>query len=115
VGSKSKNKKLKKQLQSSQEINDKKSTHLLAWVIVILTVAFVLVIRFRFDNQILAQILWRGYTIAEITCPTVYAADSSSNSVRRSVNYGIGCIATALIFFLSKRKLIKSRLLVNNA
>jgi glycosyltransferase involved in cell wall biosynthesis len=70
---------------------------------------------FIFDNQILAQILWRGYTIAEISCPTVYAADSSSNSVRRSVNYGIGCIATALIFFLSKRKLIKSRLLVNNA
>jgi glycosyltransferase involved in cell wall biosynthesis len=70
---------------------------------------------FIFDNQILAQILWCGYTIAEISCPTVYAADSSSINFRRSVKYGIGCIATALIFFLSKRKLIKSRLLVNNA
>ena len=70
---------------------------------------------FVFDNQILAQILWRGYTIAEISCPTVYAADSSSINFRRSVKYGIGCIATALIFFLAKRNLIKSRLLVNDA
>ena len=70
---------------------------------------------FVFDNQILAQILWCGYTIAEISCPTVYAADSSSINFRRSVKYGIGCIATALIFFLAKRKLVKSRLLIHNA
>ena len=70
---------------------------------------------FVFDNQILAQILWCGYTIAEISCPTVYAADSSSINFRRSVKYGIGCISTALIFFLAKRKLVKSRLLVHNA
>ncbi|NTW16971.1 MAG: glycosyltransferase family 2 protein [Syntrophaceae bacterium] len=70
---------------------------------------------FVFDNQILAQILWCGYTIAEISCPTVYAADSSSINFRRSVKYGIGCIATALIFFLAKRKLVKSRLLTHNA
>jgi len=70
---------------------------------------------FVFDNQILAQILWCGYTIAEISCPTVYAADSSSINFRRSVKYGIGCIATALIFFLAKKKLVKSRLLINNA
>jgi len=70
---------------------------------------------FVFDNQILAQILWYGYTIAEISCPTVYAVDSSSINFRRSVKYGIGCIATALIFFLAKRKLVKSRLLIHNA
>jgi glycosyltransferase involved in cell wall biosynthesis len=70
---------------------------------------------FVFDNQILAQVLWCGYTIAEISCPTVYAADSSSINFRRSVKYGIGCIATALIFFLAKRKLIQSRLLIHNA
>jgi glycosyltransferase involved in cell wall biosynthesis len=70
---------------------------------------------FVFDNQILAQILWCGYTIAEISCPTVYAADSSSINFRRSVKYGIGCIATSLIFFLAKRNLVKSRLLVHNA
>jgi glycosyltransferase involved in cell wall biosynthesis len=70
---------------------------------------------FVFDNQILAQIQWFGYTIAEISCPTVYAADSSSVNFRQSVKYGIGCISTALIFFLAKKKLIKSRLLVNNA
>jgi glycosyltransferase involved in cell wall biosynthesis len=70
---------------------------------------------FVFDNQILAQILWCGYTIAEISCPTVYAADSSSINFRRSLKYGIGCIAMALIFFLAKRKLVKSRLLIHNA
>jgi len=70
---------------------------------------------FVFDNQILAQILWCGYTIAEISCPTVYAADSSSINFRRSVKYGIGCISMALIFFLAKRKLVKSRLLIHNA
>jgi glycosyltransferase involved in cell wall biosynthesis len=70
---------------------------------------------FVFDNQILAQVLWCGYTIAEISCPTVYAADSSSINFRRSVKYGIGCISMALIFFLAKRKLIQSRLLIHNA
>lgn len=69
---------------------------------------------FVFDNQILAQILWCGYTIAEISCPTVYAADSSSINFRRSVKYGIGCISTALSFRLAKMKAIKSRLFVNN-
>jgi glycosyltransferase involved in cell wall biosynthesis len=70
---------------------------------------------FVFDNQILAQVLWCGYTIAEISCPTVYAADSSSINFRRSVKYGIGCISMALIFFLAKRKLIQSRLLIHTA
>jgi len=65
---------------------------------------------FVFDNQILAQILWHGYTIAEISCPTVYAAESSSIDFRRSVKYGIGCISTALSFRLAKMKLIHSRL-----
>jgi glycosyltransferase involved in cell wall biosynthesis len=69
---------------------------------------------FVFDNQILAQILWHGYTIAEISCPTVYAADSSSINFRRSVKYGIGCISTALSFRLATMRAIKSKLFVNN-
>ncbi|MBN2569646.1 MAG: glycosyltransferase family 2 protein [Deltaproteobacteria bacterium] len=65
---------------------------------------------FVFDNQMLAQILWRGYTIAEVSCPTLYTADSSSINFRRSLKYGIGCISTALEFRLSRMKIIRSRL-----
>jgi len=68
---------------------------------------------FVFDNQMLAQILWNGSTIAEVSCPTKYASDSSSINFRRSVKYGLGCLSTAMIFRLSKMKLIKSRLFPN--
>ncbi|MCG6535028.1 MAG: glycosyltransferase family 2 protein [Syntrophales bacterium LBB04] len=70
---------------------------------------------FVFDNQMLAQILWYGYTIAEVSCPTVYTAECSSINFSRSIKYGIGCISTALAFRLAKMKVIKSRLFVNNA
>jgi glycosyltransferase involved in cell wall biosynthesis len=57
---------------------------------------------FLFDNQMLAQILWFGYTIAEITCPTRYFADASSINFRRSVKYGFGCLATGLQYRVAK-------------
>lgn len=57
---------------------------------------------FVFDNQMLAQIVWLGYTIAEISCPTKYFAEASSINFRRSVQYGIGCLKTALSFRLAK-------------
>lgn len=53
---------------------------------------------FVFDNQMLAQVLWQGRSIAEITCPTVYEPDSSSINFRRSVTYGFGCLDTAWTF-----------------
>jgi glycosyltransferase involved in cell wall biosynthesis len=53
---------------------------------------------FVFDNQMLAQIIWHGYTIAEISCPTKYFAEASSINFKRSVQYGIGCIQTGLQF-----------------
>jgi len=62
---------------------------------------------FVFDNQMLTQILWLGYTIAEVSCPTVYASDSSSINFKQSIKYGFGCIITALIFRLAKLKLNK--------
>lgn len=65
---------------------------------------------FVFDNQMLAQILWHGYTIAEVSCPTVYAGDSSSINFYRSVKYGFGCLSTAMVFRLSKMTLLRSRL-----
>jgi len=57
---------------------------------------------FVFDNQMLAQILWFGYTIAEVSCPTRYFADASSINFRRSVHYGFGCLGTALAFRLAR-------------
>lgn len=66
---------------------------------------------FVFDNQMLAQILWFGNTIAEVSCPTIYSPESSSINFRRSVKYGLGCLGTALMFRLAKMNLIKSKLL----
>jgi glycosyltransferase involved in cell wall biosynthesis len=51
---------------------------------------------FVFDNQILAQVLWLGCAIGEVTCPARYMAEASSINLRRSVRYGFGCIRTAL-------------------
>ena len=65
---------------------------------------------FVFDNQMLAQILWLGYTVAEISCPTAYFAEASSINFSRSIKYGIGCLTTALSFRLAKMKLLKPRL-----
>lgn len=64
---------------------------------------------FVFDNQMLAQILWAGYTIAEISCPTKYFPEASSIGFARSVKYGFECLLTALEFRLAKLKLIKSK------
>ncbi len=49
---------------------------------------------FVFDNQMLAQIIWCGATIAEVSCPTRYFPEASSINFRRSVRYGIGCLWT---------------------
>jgi glycosyltransferase involved in cell wall biosynthesis len=65
---------------------------------------------FVFDNQMLAQILWFGHTIAEISCPTKYFAEASSISLIRSIKYGFGCLFTALVFRLARMELINSKL-----
>jgi glycosyltransferase involved in cell wall biosynthesis len=64
---------------------------------------------FVFDNQMLAQVIWYGYTVAEISCPTRYEADASSISFRRSVRYGFGCLGTAAEFALARYGLRSSR------
>jgi glycosyltransferase involved in cell wall biosynthesis len=65
---------------------------------------------FVFDNQILAQILWFGYIVAEVSCPTKYFAEASSINVFRSIKYGFGCLFTALKFRLAKLNVITSKL-----
>jgi glycosyltransferase involved in cell wall biosynthesis len=66
---------------------------------------------FVFDSQMLAQILWGGHAIGEVSCPTRYAAESSSINFRRSVVYGIGCLVTALTYRAAKLGLMRSKLL----
>ena len=63
---------------------------------------------FVFDNQMMAQIIWFGYTVAEVSCPTKYFAEASSINFGRSIEYGVGCLKTACAFRLAKMNLIKS-------
>jgi len=65
---------------------------------------------FVFDNQMIAQILWFGYMVAEVSCPTKYFAEASSINLFRSIRYGFGCLNTAITFRLAKMKLIHSKL-----
>lgn len=65
---------------------------------------------FVFDNQMLTQILWLGFQIAEVSCPTKYFEEASSINFGRSVKYGFGCLATAASYRLAKMNLIKSKL-----
>ena len=65
---------------------------------------------FVFDNQMLAQIVWLDYTIAEVSCPTKYFPEASSINLIRSIRYGIGCLVTAITFRFAKLKWISSKL-----
>lgn len=58
---------------------------------------------FIFDNQFIAQALWRGYTIGEISCPTKYFAEASSINFQRSSVYGLGCLKVGLRFWVGRR------------
>src|SRR5947209_3408623 len=62
---------------------------------------------FVFDNQMLAQCVYFGFRIGEVSCPTKYFHDASSINFRRSVKYGLGVIATALEFVLQKWGLVR--------
>jgi len=59
---------------------------------------------FVFDNQMLAQIVWLGESIGEITCPAKYMPEASSINFRRSVRYGWGCLITATEFVVAKMR-----------
>jgi glycosyltransferase involved in cell wall biosynthesis len=63
---------------------------------------------FVFDNQMLAQVIWFGFHIGEVSCPTKYFKEASSINFRRSVVYGLGVLKTAAQFRLSKMNIVKS-------
>ena len=65
---------------------------------------------FVFDNQMIAQICYADFEIAEITCPTKYFPEASSINFKRSLIYGIGVIKTAWGYALQKLGLIKMKI-----
>ncbi len=69
---------------------------------------------FIFDNQVLCQIIYKGYEIAEITCPTKYFKDASSINYFDSIVYALGVINNSLIYFLNKRGLLNSSIFKGN-
>src|SRR5208337_1256254 len=62
---------------------------------------------FVFDNQMLAQCVYFGFRIGEVSCPTKYFDEASSINFRRSVKYGLGVLLTSLQFTLSKLGLLR--------
>lgn len=65
---------------------------------------------FVFDNQMVSQIFFKNFSIAEVTCPTKYFEEASSINFRRSVIYGIGCLKVSLVHRLCKLGWVKSSL-----
>jgi glycosyltransferase involved in cell wall biosynthesis len=64
---------------------------------------------FVFDNQMLAQTLWFGFDIGELSCPTRYFAEASSINFRRSVKYGFGVLGTAVEYRLARWGVVRPR------
>ncbi|MGB0838906.1 MAG: glycosyltransferase family 2 protein [Chitinophagales bacterium] len=65
---------------------------------------------FIFDNQMLSQIFYAGFEIAEITCPTKYFDEASSINFKRSSIYGLGVLKVSLMHFLQRMGLAKFKL-----
>ena len=65
---------------------------------------------FVFDNQLLSQAIFAGFRIGEITCPAKYFREASSINLARSINYGFGCLLTAVQYRLGKWNLFTSRI-----
>jgi glycosyltransferase involved in cell wall biosynthesis len=69
---------------------------------------------FVFDNQMLAQAIYFGFRIGEISCPTRYLPDSSSIDFKRSVVYGIGVLKTSIQFRLQRWGVGRSAIFVDS-
>jgi glycosyltransferase involved in cell wall biosynthesis len=69
---------------------------------------------FIFDNQMLLQVLWNGFTIGEVSCPTRYNEDSSSINFWRSVKYGMGCLWMAIVYRLARAGIGNPPLFLNH-
>jgi glycosyltransferase involved in cell wall biosynthesis len=65
---------------------------------------------FVFDNEMVAQIFYKGYEIAEVTCPTKYFEEASSINFSRSIKYGLGVLSVSFKYFFNKLGLIRSKI-----
>ncbi|MBP7821586.1 MAG: glycosyltransferase family 2 protein [Saprospiraceae bacterium] len=65
---------------------------------------------FVFDNEMLSQIIYKGFHIAEVTCPTKYFEEASSINFSRSVKYGMGVLRVSWVHLLNKAGISKSKL-----
>jgi glycosyltransferase involved in cell wall biosynthesis len=66
---------------------------------------------FIFDNELIAQIFYNDFEIAEITCPTKYFEEASSINLKRSIQYGLGVLRVSFLYFLTKTGIYKWKLL----
>jgi glycosyltransferase involved in cell wall biosynthesis len=66
---------------------------------------------FIFDNELIAQIFWKGFDIAEVTCPTKYFDDASSINFARSSKYGLGVLRVSIRYFLARMGIMKWEIL----
>ncbi|MBI2794318.1 MAG: glycosyltransferase family 2 protein [Ignavibacteria bacterium] len=64
---------------------------------------------FVFDNQMLSQIIMKGFEIAEVSCPTKYFPEASSINFMRSSLYGLGVLATSVQHLMHKMRVIKNK------
>ncbi len=65
---------------------------------------------FVFDNQMLSQIVYAGFEIGEISCPTKYFEEASSINLKRSIKYGLGVLSTSIKHFLQRKNLAKFKM-----
>ena len=65
---------------------------------------------FVFDNQMISQIFYAGFNIAEVTCPTKYFPEASSINFSRSMKYGLGVLGTSFKHFFNRIGLMKSEI-----
>lgn len=68
---------------------------------------------FVFDNQMLAQAIYFGFRVGEISCPTRYFPEASSINLQRSAVYGLGVLQTSARFRLQRMGLARSPLFVD--
>lgn len=66
---------------------------------------------FVFDNQMLSQIIFENFEIAEITCPTKYFKEASSINLRRSITYGFGVLRVSIMHLLARTSIYTYRIL----
>ena len=65
---------------------------------------------FVFDNEMLSQIVYAGFDIAEVTCPTKYFEEASSINFNRSMKYGLGVLRVSVCHFLQRLGVAKFRM-----